>query len=276
MLLNILAMSDLHLSRKPWQVRKALKQARHAELLLLAGDLTNDGTPAQFTLLAQCIAELLPDTPVLAVAGNHDFPAAPIPEVQWGICNAMLLQEWLLRRQPYPYQLDASGAYWLRIGDTEVIGLNCVSHWREFQFGGQLAWLEDHLHRSDAHRHVMLCHAPLRLHSPAGNAAPYLRQDKEIQRMLDKRGHCIFLSGHTHISMESPVMCVEHDKERQNLYINAGSIRPTVLLDSAGRHHGATAQGNAVELVLKERECTVRVIGLRDAPTLRTYQIQGL
>ncbi len=70
--MKIIAMSDLHLSKKPWQVRKALSMARDA--VLLVGDLVNDGTPEQFELMHQCISEVLPNTPVLAVAGNHDFP----------------------------------------------------------------------------------------------------------------------------------------------------------------------------------------------------------
>ena len=40
-------MSDLHLSKKPWQVRKALKMGENAHMVLLVGDLTNDGTPEQ-------------------------------------------------------------------------------------------------------------------------------------------------------------------------------------------------------------------------------------
>lgn len=49
--MKIIAMSDLHLSKKPWQVRKALKMADGADLVLLAGDLVNDGVPEQFELM---------------------------------------------------------------------------------------------------------------------------------------------------------------------------------------------------------------------------------
>ena len=63
--MRLMVMSDLHLSKKPWQVRKALKMG--ADAVLLVGDLTNDGTPEQMELMRQCIKEVLPDTPVLAV-----------------------------------------------------------------------------------------------------------------------------------------------------------------------------------------------------------------
>ena len=79
--MRVIAMSDLHLSKKPWQVRKALKMAADADAILLAGDLVNDGTPEQIELMHQCISELLPEKTVLAVAGNHDYPCNPLPIV---------------------------------------------------------------------------------------------------------------------------------------------------------------------------------------------------
>lgn len=268
--MKLLVISDLHLSRKPWQVRKALSMGKNYDAVLIPGDMTNDGTPAQFALLNQCIADILPNAPVLAVAGNHDFPVTPLPEVPGGICNVMSLQEWLLRRQPLLCHLDESGAYAVAIGNVEILGLHCVSHGRKFQFGTQLEWLTGHLLHSDAQWHILLCHAPVRLHSPANNTAPYLSRDKELQRILDRQGCCLFLSGHTHISMESPVACVEYDKQHHNLYINSGSIRPTTLLDDTGKANGTTAQGNVVELELTGQGWAVRVIGMRDGQTLLT------
>lgn len=69
---RLLVLTDLHLSRKPWQVRKALSMGSSYDAVLIPGDMTNDGTPPQFDLLHQCITDILPNTPVLAVAGNHD------------------------------------------------------------------------------------------------------------------------------------------------------------------------------------------------------------
>ena len=80
-------MSDLHLSKKPWQVRRALRMGAGADGVLLVGDLTNDGTPAQMVLMQQCIADCLPDTPVFAVAGNHDYPYQPSPMIREGMCD---------------------------------------------------------------------------------------------------------------------------------------------------------------------------------------------
>ena len=100
--MKFVVMSDLHLSKKPWQVRKALKMGTDADAVLLVGDLTNDGTPEQMELMHKCIFEVLPDTPVFAVAGNHDYPHFPNPIIREGFCDFEALQNWLLIRQPYP------------------------------------------------------------------------------------------------------------------------------------------------------------------------------
>lgn len=269
--MKVIAMSDLHLSKKPWQVRKALSMAKDADLVLLAGDLTNDGTPEQMALMHRCIAEALPDTPVFAVAGNHDYPHQPSPMIREGICDYPALQDWLLDRQPHPYILDDSGAWAARIGDIEIIGLNCVSHWRRFKFpdGAQLTWLEHHLDTSDAGWHILLCHAPLLAHNPKrGDTKPYLSRDEKLQSILDAHKNIVFISGHTHVSMESPTGCVEHDEVRNNLYINDGSIRPTTLLTAEGLPEAEPADGNIVELLIRENQATITGISVKTGQRL--------
>lgn len=264
--MKMIVMSDLHLSKKPWQVRKALKMGEGADAVLLVGDLTNDGTPAQMERMQKCIAEVLPDTPVLAVAGNHDYPHQPSPMIREGICDYPALQDWLLNRLPYPYILDDSGAWVVRMGEVEIIGLNCIWHWRRFKFkdGAQLKWLEQHLDGSDARRHIILCHAPLLAHNPKGSdTKPYLSRDERLQKIVDAHENIIFISGHTHVSMESPVSCVEHDEARNNTYINDGSIRPTTLLTAEGLPETEPADGNVVELLVGESQTVVTGISMK-------------
>lgn len=263
--MKITAMSDLHLSKKPWQVRRAFAMARDADLVLLAGDLVNDGTPEQLELMQRCVSEVLPDTPVLAVAGNHDYPRWPSPMIREGICDYPALQDWLLKRQPYPYILDDSGAYAVRAGEIEVIGLNCAWHWRRFKFvdGAQLKWLEDHLDSSGPGWHIVLCHAPLLAHNPKrSDTKPYLSRDGQLQRIVDTHRNIIFISGHTHISMENGG-CVEHDAERNNIYINAGSIRPTTVLKEDGTPEPESGDGNIVELYTGENMAIVSALSVK-------------
>lgn len=275
--MNIVALSDLHLSKKPWQVRKAFAMAGDAELVLLAGDLANDGTPEQLELMRQCICDILPDTPVLAVTGNHDYPRLPSPML--GTLDYPAFQRWLLKRQSYPYILDNSGAYAVRVGDIEVIGLNCAWHWRRFKFaeGAQLRWLESHLNISDAARHIILCHAPLCAHNPKGSGLkPYLSRDEQLQKILDAHTDIIFISGHTHISMEHP-RCIDCDIKRGNLYINAGSIRPTTVLNDDGKAEAESADGNIVRLEVEKHYAEIVPVSIRNGSIIKRciYRTDG-
>lgn len=247
-------------------MRKALKIGETADAVLLVGDLTNDGTPEQMKLIHQCISEILPDTPVLAAAGNHDYPHQPSPMIREGICDYPALQDWLLSRQPHPYILDASGAWAVRMGEVEIIGLNCVWHWRRFKFkdGAQLKWLEQHLDNRDARWHIILCHAPLLAYNPKrSDTKLYLSRDEQLQKIIDGHEKIIFISGHTHVSMESPTGCVGFDEARNNTYINDGSIRPTTLLTAEGLPEAEPADGNVVELLIGEIRTTLTEISVR-------------
>ena len=264
--MRFIVMSDLHLSKKPWQVRKALKMGEDADAVLLVGDLTNDGTHEQISLMQQSIAEVLPDTPVLAVAGNHDYPHFPSPMIREGYCDFEALQDWLLARHPYPCVMDESGAWTIQIGDVEIIGLNCIWHWRRFKFkdGAQLNWLEKHLKISDIRWHIILCHAPLLAHNPKrSDTKPYLSRDEKLQSIIDDNKNIIYISGHTHVSMKSTVNCVEYDEAHHNLYINDGSIRPTTKLTADGLPEAEPADGNVVELLIGENQVTVTGISMK-------------
>lgn len=274
-MMKIIAMSDLHLSKKTWQVRKALKMADDADLVLLAGDLVNDGVPEQFERMHQCISALLLKKPVLAVAGNHDYPRLPLPMIRNGICDYPAIQEWLLDSQPYPFTLDDSGAWAVQIGEVDIVGLNCVSHWRRFKFtdGAQLKWLEQYLNDSNTRWHIVMCHAPLLSHNPKRcDTKPYLSRDEKLQRIVDSHDNIIFISGHTHVSMESPGACVEHDTVRNNFYINGGSIRPTTLLQSDGKPEIHPADGNVVELLLDTDGLTVTALSLNTGKAIPGVQ----
>jgi Icc-related predicted phosphoesterase len=70
--IRIAAVGDLHADRSTaprW--RAALAPSRHeADVLLLAGDLTQDGEPGQAHALADALCDL--GLPIVAVLGNHD------------------------------------------------------------------------------------------------------------------------------------------------------------------------------------------------------------
>ncbi len=248
-------MSDLHLYRKPRTVLKALECLRDVDLLLIAGDLVDRGTREQYDLLAQCIQDTISTIPVLCVSGNHDNP-------RQDDTNYRSFERYLNTRcTDMAIIHDESGAFKVDIDDyTDLYGLNPLYNQKLFSFpehGQQLTYLESTLSESMAKRHIIMCHAPLIEHNPQrnGNMPPYFskEQDGRLQDIIDKFGHVIFLSGHTHITPS-----VEFDEAFNNLYINDGSICPTTVKGG----NGDTRQGNVTELELLSDRLNIKIYGI--------------
>jgi Icc-related predicted phosphoesterase len=71
--MRIAAVGDLHAGRANTreQIARLHTVADDAQLLLLAGDLTDHGNPAEAALLAEELARV--SVPIVTVLGNHDF-----------------------------------------------------------------------------------------------------------------------------------------------------------------------------------------------------------
>lgn len=267
---RFLVMTDLHLSNKPWQIRKALTMAEGYDAVLITGDMTNDGTQEQLERFWNIVVELVPDIPIFAVTGNHDYAKNPLPFIPDGICEYPYLQQALLERADAmgtQVHQDDSGAYVATMGDTAVIGLNAATHWRRFKFAenAQLEFLRQYLQRSTAKQHLILCHAPLANHRPYKEKGedPYLSRDKQLQQSLDESGkQFVFLSGHTHVSMSCSCGCVDRD-DNGNIYVNAGSIRPTTLKPDVPLQPECWTEGNVVELLVGENQTTITGISMK-------------
>lgn len=80
-MIRIAAVGDVHLGENAQgRLRPALENLRErADVLLLAGDLTRHGTPAEARIVAREFADL--GLPVLAVLGNHDYHGDAVDEV---------------------------------------------------------------------------------------------------------------------------------------------------------------------------------------------------
>src|SRR5579875_3247425 len=80
--LRVAAMGDIHVKEGQAAPHRDLfaEISREADVLVLCGDLTDLGKPAE----AQCLAESLRScsVPVVAVLGNHDFESGREDEVR--------------------------------------------------------------------------------------------------------------------------------------------------------------------------------------------------
>lgn len=233
-------LSDLHMAAKPWKTRQALRRSQNHTIFLL-GDSTNDGLPAQFDSFQTCIEEIVPDSVIFSVPGNHDFLHVSRPDAADGCKNYAAFQNHLLSKAEskgcsIAYAPDGR-AYSVRIDNLDVVGLQCVTVGRRFLFpeGEQIDWLEKHLTETVASWHVILCHAPLLKHNPNRNdGIPYLDRNKRIQEILDRCGRIIFLNGHTHVSPNVLRGNAEYDAKHRNVYLDCGSVVPTDISGESG------------------------------------------
>ena len=258
--------TDLHLSDKPWRVGKALTLAGAGDGVLCTGDMVNDGTADQFARLEQIIqTRLPPSVPMLAVAGNHDFPAQPDIRESY-----FAWQDWLLARAErlgLSVERDESSAWAARLGDMDIVGLNAAVPGRRlaFQKQGQLPWLDRHLTDTAAAWHVVLCHGPLLAHNPQRRRPgdmPYFSRDGQLQKILEAHRNILFLSGHTHISVNCLPGCVETDRARAILYVNGGSVRTTTLKPEEALRPQEWTDGNMLWLELAPGRAEITAVSL--------------
>lgn len=225
-------MSDLHLSGKPWTVRQALHNAKQ-DVILIPGDLTNDGFTEQFRLFEEGITHAAPEKLILSVTGNHDQLHHPSAEEMQAYDGYAAFQSRLLHRAEdmgHRVEYGPDGAYAVAVNGVDIAGVQCVVERRRFSLSkAQLAWLDEHLSQSDGW-HILLCHAPLLAHNPHRNeGAPYFGRDEELQRIVNAHGNILLISGHTHISPNMERSTAEYDAENRVLYLDDGSIVPTEL-----------------------------------------------
>ena len=233
------------------------------DILLIAGDVVNDGKAEQYALALEAFDSFPAQIPVFAVSGNHDIPGND--ETGFRAFERELLKR---ARGRYQVEADPCGAFRVKLSDgLDLIGLNPLYHQKMFRFpnkGEQLTWLEGHLEESGCPNHIVLCHPPLAAHNPQ-QVRPYLptEQDRRLQQLIDSHPRVLFLSGHTHLTPE-----IEPEDEHGNIYINDGSICPTAVKGSQCPGPGnvmtfeaGDSFGNFRILLLKKGEQT------RSAPT---------
>jgi Icc-related predicted phosphoesterase len=114
--LRIAAVGDLHVEP---DIRGLLRTdlsglCAHADLLLLAGDLTNAGTVAQARTLVDELGAV--DVPIVAVLGNHDFDDGCADQIR-----ALLTDAGVRVLDGHSVLLDLAG---LRVGIAGAVGFD--------------------------------------------------------------------------------------------------------------------------------------------------------
>lgn len=251
-------LTDMHMAAKPWKIRRALGAAQ-SDTIFLLGDSTNDALEAQFNDFRACIEDIVPDSVLFPVIGNHDVLHPSRPDAADGCKNYAAFQHDLLAKaaeRGYAVTPAPDGrAYSVKIGNLDVIGLQCVTTGRQFLFpdGAQIDWLDEHLAATNASWHMILCHAPLLKHNPNRNdGVPYLDKNKRIQEILNRYGRIIFLNGHTHVSPNLLRGNAEYDAARQNIYLDCGSVVPTDISGEGGMMSPDWKDGCITELSVTE------------------------
>lgn len=258
--LHLSVLTDFHLSVKTGAVRRALSSAE-SEILLLIGDLTNDGLSEQFEQFQNIIDQTIPEKSIFCIPGNHDvLHPAKTEDGKDGISNYLTFREKILdkaNQKGYLISKDKESlAYSVQLGFIDLIGLQCVISKRRFLFpkGRQIQWLETHLaEQKDAEWHIIMCHAPLLSHNPHRNdSSAYLDRDEQLQNLLDRTGNIIFLSGHTHISPNLLSDNGAQNDKTGNIYLDCGSVADTHMEGLNSLSASDWKDGCITELVLSE------------------------
>ncbi|MCD8022034.1 MAG: metallophosphoesterase [Lachnospiraceae bacterium] len=243
-------LTDLHLTRKAGTLKWALRAAADTDCILLPGDMTNDGTKEEFRLFEDCLNETAPGVPLYCVNGNHDLmtDADEYEEFQKRIAR---------------WNSETQNICHATFKGIDMIGVNAGALWtRDIMriTPEQLVCIDSLLGQGNDWK-IVLCHTPLSRDMPIrnGHLSKYLSRDKQLQEIVDKHEHVIFLSGHTHLSPNLDSGVVSFDSARSNLYVNCGSIRPTELGKEAAPALPEWKEGNVVELRIMEKALEVRM-----------------
>lgn len=164
-------------------------EAQDVDCLVLAGDLTKDGAPADYNWMDGVLGSS--SVPALAVPGNHDVTGGTAEEFAARFTD-----------DGYPTTC--------RVGDVDLIGLNSVvapdaddgDGRRRIVSKTQLTWLETHLPEADdpvviTHHNLPGVEAVLADHE--WDPHPPIENAGELVSVLDRHGVGLHVSGHVHV-----------------------------------------------------------------------------
>lgn len=160
------------------------------DLVLISGDLTDEGTPGEYAALRTLLGRL--EHPVVVLPGNHDDRA--------NLRHAFADHTWLPR--------DGSLSFSMGLRDVRLIALDTSVP--DFHYGeldtDTLAWLDEELSNHRDTRAVIAMH-----HPPFETGIPYLdiyglRNTDAFAKVISRHENVDrILAGHVHRSMQTRI-----------------------------------------------------------------------
>ncbi len=195
------------------------------EFIIVNGDITNDGTAAEYDLFRSLATDAGLDfaNRFTLVMGNHEQSTSDTPG------GAAVYAE---RRATFKEHAGTDEVYFERsIAGAHLIALgpdlDPTSDWVNFKLSGeQLAWLDAQLSADEVSGRLSLvfCHEPL--HGTVKDTTPgtwgftnSIENDAALADVIGRHGNLVFFSGHTHAY---PDCAVSDDGTRA--FVASGSV----------------------------------------------------
>jgi uncharacterized protein len=199
---RIAAVGDFHCGEEDaGRYREAFARANgEADVLVLAGDLTRRGTPAEMRVVAQELAEVR--IPILAVLGNHDHESGQAEE-----CIAILRERGVHLLDGEPFELDEEVGFAGVKGFMGGFGRFTLTAFGEAEtkaFVGttleEAQRLEFALRRLSTPTRIVVLHYAPTLETVMGEPEqifPFLGNDR-LAEPIDRFGAAVVFHGHAH------------------------------------------------------------------------------
>jgi Icc-related predicted phosphoesterase len=199
--MRIAATADLHFSPQSYdRIRDQMATVKdHADLLIIAGDLTNYGQPKEMESLLNALVRIR--VPIVAVLGNHDYESDQVEQL-----NEMMSTEGIKVLDGTAYERDGVGFAGTKgFGGGFGRGVLTAFGEREIKAFVQGAIdealkLERAMSQLRTEKRVVVVHyAPIvgTVHGEAPEIYPYLGNSR-FSEIVDRHGADLVVHGHAH------------------------------------------------------------------------------
>lgn len=165
---------------------------RHPDVLIMTGDNTNTGDPADVSALVKKLQRLRDaGIGIILITGNHDFDlmdAAAFESAYFGLLDPV-------DRDP------ASLSYTSIVKDVVFLAMDDNAVWPggQGEFSpGTMKWLKDMLDKYRSRKIIFLSHHNVQYGYGEEDTSFHLIQNPELPSLLREKGVCLAFTGHMH------------------------------------------------------------------------------